>query len=126
MTVVLDTSAILAMLWGEPGGERVEAVIDNALVCSVNHAELVAKLVDRGANAGQIDEVLAALDLPVADFGTDLAREAGELRRTTRPQGLSLADRCCLALAMSGNLRVLTADRAWGALDLAIDIEVIR
>jgi len=126
MNVVLDTSAILAMLWAEPGASRVDDVIEQAVVSSVNHAELIAKLVDRGASADQVEEVLAALNLMVAEFDVGQAGIAGALRRETRAKGLSLGDRCCLALARTEGLPVLTADKVWAELNLGIEVEVIR
>lgn len=126
MSFVLDTSAILAALWSEPGADRVDDVIGEAVISAVNQAELVAKLVDRGASPAQIAEILTALNLDVADFDTTLAEVSGEMRRSTRGTGLSLGDRCCLALAMREELPVLTADRAWAELDLGVNIEVIR
>ena len=126
MSIVLDTSAILAALWSEPGAERVEDVIGEAMISAVNQAELIAKLVDRGAEAEQIAEILAALNLDVADFDAALAEMSGEMRRATRGGGLSLGDRCCLALAMREDLPALTADRAWAGLEVCVDIEVIR
>lgn len=54
------------------------------------------------------------------------AQEAARLRLLTRAAGLSLADRACLALAKSLSLPVLTADRAWAALQVGVVVEVIR
>jgi PIN domain nuclease of toxin-antitoxin system len=51
---------------------------------------------------------------------------AAELRSITRPFGLSLGDRACLALAIERKAAVYTTDRAWKNLDLGIEIEVIR
>ncbi len=126
MSVVLDTSAVLASLWNEPGAARVDEVIGEACISAVNLSELVAKLVDRGANAGQIEDVLTALNLDVAGFSAVQAQVSGELRRDTKPLGLSLGDRCCLALARDEGRGVLTADRAWADLDIGVEIEVIR
>jgi len=40
--IVLDASALLALLLGEPGAERVKAVLDGALLGSANLAEIVS------------------------------------------------------------------------------------
>jgi ribonuclease VapC len=40
--------------------------------------------------------------------------------------GLSLADRACLSLAVERQAPALTADRAWGALALDIEVRLIR
>lgn len=126
MTVVVDTSAVLAALWGEPGGARVDLVLPGASISAVNLAELVAKLSDRGGNAEQIDRVLATLGLTVHALDEAGARQCGGLRPSTRQLGLSLADRACVALGLALNLPILTADRAWARLDLAVEIEQIR
>ncbi len=126
MTVALDTSAVLAFVQNEPGGDRAEAAMHDATISSVNLGELVAKFVDRGASREDCDEILAALALDVTTHGTVEAREAGELRRVTRQHGLSLGDRACLALAMRHGHTVVTADRIWAELGLGIEIEVIR
>ena len=126
MTVVLDTSAVLAFVQGEPGADRTEAAMHDAIISSVNLGELVAKLVDRGGSRKDCDEILSALALDVTSHGTVEAREAGELRRVTRQHGLSLGDRACLALAKRLGHTVLTADRAWAEIDLDIEIDVIR
>ena len=122
----MDTSAVLASLWNEPGAARVDEVIAEARISAVNLSELIAKLVDRGASDDQVGDILAALNLEVEAFSAGQARLCGELRRTTRAFGLSLGDRCCLALAQSENALVLTADRAWASLETDVEIEVIR
>lgn len=126
MSVVLDTSAVLASLWNEPGAARVDEVIGEARISAVNLSELIAKLVDRGASDDQVADVLTALNLEVEAFGVGQARLSGELRRETKAFGLSLGDRCCLALAKEQDAPVLTADRVWAELDIGVEIEVIR
>jgi PIN domain nuclease of toxin-antitoxin system len=44
----------------------------------------------------------------------------------TKPYGLSLGDRACLALAIQRNATVYTTDRDWSKLSIGIKIEVIR
>jgi ribonuclease VapC len=122
-SVVLDASALLALLNREPGaGVVATALADGASICAVNLSEVVAKLAEIGAPEEAIRQALDSLGLEILDFGADLAYQAGMMRPATRQIGLSLGDRCCLALGKHLGLPVLTADRAW--LDLAVGVEV--
>jgi len=123
---VLDASAVLAYVSGEPGAEIVASLIDDALVSAVNLAEAVTNLRER---TGSLDIARAALDiaaLDVVDFDRSLAEEAGGFVADTRPKGLSLGDRACLALAAREGLPAFTADRAWAGLGVGVDIRLIR
>ncbi len=124
--VVLDASAILAFLHRETGAEAVREVMTDALVSTVNVAEVVAKLVERKMPARQSCEVVAGLTCRQVAFDTDLAYRTGILRGQTARLGLSLGDRACLALAERERLAVLTADRAWSELELDVDVELLR
>jgi len=111
--IVLDASALLALLLGEPGAEQVATSIPQAVMSAVNLSEVVAKLVEWGAPADGARENLGAMDMEIHAFDEDLAHMAGELRRSTRDRGLSLGDRACLALATQLGAVALTADRSW-------------
>ena len=126
MSVVLDTSALLAALWGEPGSDRVDRVVGTAKVSAVNLSELAAKLVDRGGSDAEVGAVLDDLGVTVVPMDARQARAAGFLRRSTRSAGLSLGDRACLALALAEGVPVLTTDRVWAELDIGVTVEVIR
>ncbi len=122
---ILDASALMALLYGEPGFGRVGvALATGAAISTVNLSEVIAKLVDRGVSERQIRDNLGALDVEIAEFNADDALVAGLLRSSTRAAGLSLGDRACLALAERVGASVLTADRAWAGLDLGPDIEI--
>jgi PIN domain nuclease of toxin-antitoxin system len=123
---VLDASALLALLNGEPGSEQVAAVLTEAVISSVNLSEVIARLADAGRSRTEISEFLEALELEVASFDTEMAYRAGMLRPLTRHLGLSLGDRTCLALGEFLRLPVMTADRAWGELDLEIEVQIVR
>jgi len=123
--VVLDASAVLALLQDEPGGDRVLESLPGALICSVNLPEVVAKLAELGMSEPEIRLALS-LGLEVVTFDEALAFSAGVLRPATRSAGLSLGDRACLALALSRALPVLTTDRAWRDIDVGVEVEVIR
>jgi PIN domain nuclease of toxin-antitoxin system len=125
-SIVLDASVILAHINGEPGSERAEAFFGDALISSVNLAEVVGKLAERGASVGLVRAALSRYGLQVAAFDEDLAERAGALRPQTKAFGLSLGDRACLALAQRSALAVLTADRAWKDLNLPVEVQLLR
>jgi PIN domain nuclease of toxin-antitoxin system len=116
----------MAFLRREPGRDRVESVLDRAQISAVNLAEVVAKAVDRGGTLEAIDASLAQLPLRVIPFTPDDALISGSLRAATRPKGLSLGDRCCLALGVRTGLPVLTTEGKWREIDVGVQVEVIR
>ncbi|WCM25924.1 type II toxin-antitoxin system VapC family toxin [Sphingomonas sp. QA11] len=123
---VLDASALLCLLFGEPGADRVEARLTRALVSAVNYHEVFAKLTDRGVEPGEAKAMLAELDIDIIPVDHDQADAGGALRPTTRAVGLSLGDRTCLALAQTRNAVAVTADQAWKTLDIGVEVEVVR
>lgn len=126
MSVVLDSSAVLTVINGEAGAERVEDVLMGGSISAANFSEVLSKLVDKGRDDGDAVAMLDALPLTVLPLDAAQARRAGLLRRQTRKLGLSLGDRACLALAVELGLPVVTADRAWAQLDLGIEVAVVR
>lgn len=126
MSFILDASAVLALLNGEPGAERVEACLSEGAISAVNAAEVATRLVDAGMPADEAFEALRLLALPILVFDADAALDASRLRTHTRQRGLSLGDRACLATAASRNAIAVTADRAWQGIEAGCAIEVIR
>ncbi len=122
---VADSSAILAFLNAEVGGDVVLRY-RSVLVCAVNHAEIVGKLVDRGFDDTALAAATGRLKYQIADFDIRVAELTGSLRRDPRARNLSLGDRACLSLALQTGLPVLTADRAWSSLELGVDVRLIR
>ncbi|HEX6443297.1 MAG TPA: type II toxin-antitoxin system VapC family toxin [Stellaceae bacterium] len=96
--VVLDASAIIALLRNEPGWERVEAVLANAAISTVNLAEVVGYLTRTGATEDNLRAMLYLFSVQVVPFDEAGAYDAGRLVQVTRPAGLSLGARACLAL----------------------------
>jgi PIN domain nuclease of toxin-antitoxin system len=125
--VVLDASAVMAVLNRESGSEKLSPKLLTESVCStVNLAEVQSKLVDRGV---QPEDAWAVALSPIREaivFNEEQAKSAGSLIAHTRPLGLSLGDRACLALALSLNAPVYTADRSWKNLKVGVRIHVIR
>lgn len=124
--IVLDASAILALLHREPGSDTVLRHLGNAMVSAVNLGEVGARLVDHGLSEDTIRSAVGSIGLEVVPFDESLAYVSSFLRIRTRSGGLSLGDRACLALAKARGLPALTADRVWMTLDVGVDIRLIR
>lgn len=124
--IVLDTSALLAWLQNEPGKTRVDQalLLEPCYFSTVNLAEFATKCLGGGMSREDFDAILASLEFVVVDYDADLAHATGALRSATRPLGLSLGDRACLALAKRLNAIAITADRPWLKLDPALGIQV--
>ena len=126
MTTVFDSSALLAIAFGESGADIAARALDGAVISAVNAAEVVARYVDRGSSPDQAQRWFEDFGLAVRPFDEVLAMQTGSLREKTRNHGLSLGDRACLSLAIRENAPVVTADRAWATLDLDVEVQLIR
>lgn len=127
MTQVFDASAVLAALFEEPGTERVVALWADGenLLSTVNYSEVVAKLAERGLGKADIATVMEGVPLTLVEFDQQMAFAAGLLRATTKSLGLSLGERACLALGMSRQASVITAEQIWKKVK-GVDLVVIR
>ena len=126
MSVVFDSSALLAIAFEEKGAAVARDAAEDAIMSAVNVTEVITRMIDEGAGRDEALRSLEEISPAIRPFDESLALEAGFLRTATRQYGLSLGDRACLALALREGAPVVTADRAWAKLDLGIDIRVIR
>lgn len=125
---VFDSSAVLAVIFQEPGAEVASKLMDreNSLISSVNLAEVVGRLLDEGLSMVEVSNICDQLPLAVVPLSRDHATAAGQLKPATRTRGLSLGDRCCLALASQHPAAsVVTSDRPWAGLP-GFNITLIR
>src|SRR5437763_16677512 len=100
-TIVLDASALLAAINGEPGHEKLTPALLNSAVCSaVNLAEVQSKLVGLGVAPDDALDLAMSPVHDVVDFTVNQAMITGSIIPRTRALGLSLGDRACLALGM--------------------------
>ena len=111
--VVLDASVILAAILGEPGGDAVFDRLDEAVISTVNVAEVYTYAAINAFPTAAIDAFFAETGIEVVPLTHPQAVEVGALASITRKAGLSLGDRACLALAITRDAEVLTADRVW-------------
>lgn len=128
-SIVVDASAVLALLNSEPGAEIVEQALSaGAVISAVNLSEVVGKLIDVGLGQNEVRQVVGGIWLDVKEFDSVQAYGSGFLRSqvVSKDLSLSLGDRACMTLATLLCLPVLTADRAWLKLNLPVEVRVIR
>jgi len=122
---VIDSSAILALIFQEKGGEKVAGILEDSLISAVNVAEVFSKLAEKDLLTAKRISDFYQLGLEVADLDPEQAFKIAELRPLTKKLGLSLGDRCCLALAILRGAIPVTADRDWKKLSFC-EVETIR
>jgi len=124
--IVLDASALLALLNNEPGRQIVEEQLPNSIISTVNLSEVITILTEIGVSAKESEIIIKELVKEIIDFDQPQALTAAALRKITKSCGLSLGDRACLALAKLKNLPVLTADKAWHAINHGVKVYLVR
>ena len=111
---VLDASAVLAFLQGEPGADVVREHLAGSVIGSANLAEVLTKL-DGPVERSLAEAILVSSGVRTEPVSADDARRSAEIEDSS--SALSLGDRLCLALADRLADVALTADRAWGNSD---------
>jgi len=125
--VVLDASAIIAILNREPGAEKMTLDILRRSVCSaVNLAEVQTLLATQGGSPDEAWEDACSPVREVVPFTAEQAKLAGSLVAQTKSLGLSLGDRACLSLGIQLKAPVYTADRAWKKLKVGVEVHLLR
>jgi PIN domain nuclease of toxin-antitoxin system len=127
MNVVVDASAILAIIFDERGADAVVTRAREALLSAVNLFEVLDKARRmKGLDPQAVLAGLHQMKITFADYSEAQALVAAGLPSHANGRPLSLADRACLSLAIHRHLPILTGDRDWLALDLPITVELFR
>lgn len=127
--VILDTSAILAVINEEKGINIVTGVLPHSFISSVNLTEVVSVMAKRNIDGKKIQDIINKLVKGVISFNEEQAYIAGDLEIISRKNklSLSLGDRACLALGQYLNIPVYTADQKWQEIpDCRTEIKLIR
>lgn len=110
---VIDASALLAYLQGEPGSDVVERHLERGAACSaINWAETAQKIRAAERDWSLARALLLSFGIDIEPVTADDAERAAA--RWRRGEGLSMADRLCLTLGDRLGATVVTADRNWG------------
>lgn len=116
---VLDASALLALLFREQGADRfLSAAGMRPAMSAVNWSEVSQKSTEHGVDGRQLLSRVLDAGLEIMDLTVERAERVASLWPVTRPLGLSLADRACLALALELQRPAVTADRSWSRLTI--------
>ena len=125
-SVVLDASAVLAVVNAEPGADMVRASLAGAIMSAVNYSEVLKKTIERGGTGEAAASFVRGLSVAIIPFDETLAAVSADLYLQTKEHGLSLADRACLALGVQQNRRVLTSERRMALPALTVKVKLIR
>jgi PIN domain nuclease of toxin-antitoxin system len=125
-SVVLDASALIALLRSEPGAEVVARSITSAIISAVNYSEVLKKAIERGAPLETAASRIEDLGIGIVSFDEGHAAISAALYPEGKPHGMSFADRACLALGVQRKLMVLTAEEKMALVNIAIKVRLIR
>ena len=125
MSVVVDSSALLAVVQRERGAEAVESVEGDLVVSPVILAETLSIAAERGFDVAAVEQDLMNMGLKIYNVVDEDVRRVVEMHGLAK-LNISLADRFCLALAQRLGLPTLTGDRAWARLELPIEVRLFR
>jgi PIN domain nuclease of toxin-antitoxin system len=126
--IVLDSSAVLAMVYGEPGGAKVHAAIVSPLyvvsISAVNWCEVLTKLGQKSSimTSEKLTAILPGVE--VVPFGQVEAEQVASLAKSC--PNISLGDRACLALASFLDSTAWTTDKIWAQMPVGAKLEVLR
>lgn len=125
--IVFDSSALIALAQAELGARIVGQQLNIGHISCVNASEFVQKLNTYG-DGEKAFEKLEALGLTLHDVLRQDAYAAASIIQHSKPFGLSLGDRLCLALAQRLDAEVYTADQIWEEMSqtLSLNIRIIR
>ncbi|AIL13931.1 hypothetical protein IM40_11420 (plasmid) [Candidatus Paracaedimonas acanthamoebae] len=125
--VILDSSALLALLKNEPGADIVESLLGKIIMSSINLSEVATVLLNSEMTLQECQDTVLPFISAIVPYDEEFALLTADLRKKTKSYGLSLGDRACIALGQKLQLPIYTADKIWKELQLDnIDIRLIR
>ncbi len=126
-SVVLDASALLALIQKEQGADIIKPLLKDSVMSTVNIAEVLTALARTGIAPKEALILITDIIGTIISFDTEQAEMLAELQPKVKHKGLSLGDRACIALGIKLQVPIYKADRIWSELLLdAADIRLIR
>jgi len=125
--VILDASALLALIQEETGAEIIKPLLKFSVMSAVNVTETLSVLQRTNISPEEGLTLITDIVTTIVPFDLEQAEQVAKLHPLVQPQGLSLADRACIALGIKLQIPIYTADRIWDEIKLDnIDIRLIR
>jgi PIN domain nuclease of toxin-antitoxin system len=125
--VILDTSALLALIKNEPGASTIEDLLGQIVISSLSLAEAATSLLQSEMTLQECEECLLPLVSQLIPLDASHALLTANLMKQLKGKELPLEARACLALGIKMNLPIYTANQIWPDLGLTdIDIKLIR
>ncbi|MFP3013105.1 MAG: type II toxin-antitoxin system VapC family toxin [Rickettsia sp.] len=125
--IVLDASALLALVQNERGGEIIKPLLSYTIMSTVNITEVLTALKRTNIDTAETLTLITDFIAVIIPFDLEQAKYAAELQAYTQHKGLSLGDRACIALGIKLNTTIYTADKIWAELKIKdANIKLIR
>ena len=124
--IVLDSSALLAVILGEPGADKVSATFSESMISAATLTEILSKAHQRGFTIDGSYRRIVNFGIGIAPVTAQQARIAAEVSRAPRKLDLSLGDRLCIALAISLKCELITSDRGIAGFEAGVPITSFR
>jgi PIN domain nuclease of toxin-antitoxin system len=125
--IVFDASTLIALFAKENGYETIRKHLKDAIISSVNIAEVYKYCIEtQNLTATEAKSLVKLADIKIIEFSSEQALISATLITKTKQYGLSLGDRACLALAISGQYSIITCDQIWQQLDIGVKIMMAR
>lgn len=115
-SVIIDSSALVALINQEQGAEYVKQLLPNAVMSSINIAEVIGVMISQySCTEDEIRDSINESIKAVIPFTFEQAKIAGRLEKLSKEQklDLSLGDRACISLGIALSVPVYTADKIW-------------
>jgi PIN domain nuclease of toxin-antitoxin system len=125
--IVFDSSAIIALFAKEKGFELIKTYLKDAIISSVNAAEVYKYCIEiQNLTSDEAENLFKLLGIKIINFSNEQALITAKLVSKTKNFGLSLGDRACIALAMVEKSSVITCDSIWQKVNVGVEFIMAR
>lgn len=124
--MVLDASAVTAVLRREAGHDKVIPHLRGSLISAVNLAEVFCTARNYGSDPVLDELAVRTMQLEVIPFDLAHAKAVASIYSQTQGSTIGFADRAGLALGLMYNLPVLTGNQEMAENDIGVEVRLFR